>query len=122
MTIQPGFRAGGQPNDMSAPEPSRTLISLQQSRKSLLEAWTARAEEDDSPSQSQSRDTPTGRQYPPSSAQEDSQIWKQAIRNYYNELEKGGIKGPALDKGICGTLKLQWTCSTKSRPLSLPIH
>lgn len=32
--------------------------------------------------------------------QEDSQIWRQAIRKYYSELEKGGIKGPALDKDL----------------------
>lgn len=32
--------------------------------------------------------------------QEDSQVWRQAIRKYYSELEKGGIKGSALDKDL----------------------
>lgn len=32
--------------------------------------------------------------------QEDSQIWTQAIRKYCSELEKGGIRGSALDKEL----------------------
>lgn len=36
----------------------------------------------------------------PGVPQEDSQIWRLAIRKYYSELEKGGIKGPALDKDL----------------------
>lgn len=36
----------------------------------------------------------------PGVPQEDSQIWRLAIRKYYSGLEKGGIKGPALDKDL----------------------
>lgn len=32
--------------------------------------------------------------------QEGSQIWRNAIQRYYDELEKGGIKGPAIEKDL----------------------
>ena len=30
----------------------------------------------------------------------DSQIWQAAVQEYYNELAKGGINGPAIDKDL----------------------
>lgn len=33
-------------------------------------------------------------------AKEESQIWHNAIQKYYDELKKGGIKGPAIDKDL----------------------
>ena len=36
----------------------------------------------------------------PSSSKDDSLIWQNAIQRYYDELRRGGIKGPAIDKDI----------------------
>ncbi len=33
-------------------------------------------------------------------AKEESQIWHDAVQRYYDELKKGGIKGPAIDKNL----------------------
>lgn len=38
--------------------------------------------------------------YPPKGLKEDSQVWQNAIHKYYDELGKGGIKGPAIDKDL----------------------
>lgn len=35
-----------------------------------------------------------------SSSKEESLIWQNAIQRYYDELRRGGIKGPAIDKDI----------------------
>ena len=39
-------------------------------------------------------------QYPSDVTKPDSQIWQNAIYRYYDELKKGGIKGPAIDKDL----------------------
>lgn len=39
-------------------------------------------------------------QSPSPKSKGDSEIWKNAIRKYYDELEKGGIKGSAIDKDL----------------------
>ncbi len=33
-------------------------------------------------------------------SKEDSAIWQNAIQRYYDELRRGGIKGPAIDKDL----------------------
>lgn len=39
-------------------------------------------------------------QYPSDATKPDSQMWQNAIYRYYDELKKGGIKGPAIDKDL----------------------
>lgn len=82
------FRGGEPSNDQST----------QQIPQQQLGSRIAGGEEMASPSHSQLQaNTAEQRSEVP---QEDSQIWRQAIRKYYSELEKGGIKGPALDKDL----------------------
>ncbi|KAH0545465.1 hypothetical protein FGG08_000466 [Glutinoglossum americanum] len=40
--------------------------------------------------------------YPPQSSTKHSQIWQNAIQRYYDELGKGGIRGPAIEKDLWG--------------------
>ena len=36
----------------------------------------------------------------PSSEKEESMIWRAAIQRYYDELRRGGIKGPVISKNL----------------------
>lgn len=82
------FRGGEPSNDQST----------QQTPQQQLASRIAGGEEMAPPSQSQLQANPAEQRS--EVPQEDSQIWRQAIRKYYSELEKGGIKGPALDKDL----------------------
>lgn len=67
-------------------------------QKQQLGSRIAGGEEMASPSHSQLQADPAEQRS--EVPQEDSRIWRRAIRNYYSELEKGGIKGPTLDKDL----------------------
>lgn len=88
MTMLTEFRGGEPSNDQST----------QQIPQQQLASRIAGGEEMAPPSQSQLQANPAEQRS--EVPQEDSQIWRQAIRKYYSELEKGGIKGPALDKDL----------------------
>lgn len=85
-----GFHGGGPSNDQKT----------QQVPPKLLGSGVVGNEEIASPLQSQFKDDPTQDRYQSEVTQEDSEMWRQAICKYYSELEKGGIKGPVLDKDL----------------------
>lgn len=88
MTMLYEFR-GGEPSNKQGTQqiPQQQLGSRIAGGKEMV--W---------PSQSQLQANPAEQRS--EVPQEDSQIWRQAIRKYYSELEKGGIKGPTLDKDL----------------------
>lgn len=88
MTMLTGFRDGEPSNDQSTQE------SPQQQLRSRIAGGEDMASRSLSQFKADSAEQRSGL------PQEDSQIWRQAIRKYYSELEKGGIKGPALDKDL----------------------
>lgn len=85
------------PSEFHGGEPSNDQ-SIEQIPKQQLGSRIAGGEKKASPSQSQLQANAAEQRS--DVPQEDSQIWRQAIRKYYSELEKGGIKGPALDKDL----------------------
>lgn len=87
------------PTDFPGSGPSN-YQNTQQVSQNLLGSGVAGNKEIASPSQSQFKDDPAENRYQSKVTQEDSEMWRQAIRKYYIELEKGGIKGPALDKDL----------------------
>ena len=73
--------------DATAPDhPSDTAISDPKARSGRSRPATAK-------STKQRPDSPF-------SSQEESLIWRNAIERYYEELGRGGIKGPAIDKDL----------------------
>lgn len=88
MTMLTDFRDGEPSNDQSTQE------SSQQQLRSRIAGGEDMASRSLSQLKADSAEQRSG------VSQEDSQIWRQAIRKYYSELEKGGIKGPALDRDL----------------------
>lgn len=90
MTTLIDFRGGEPSNDQNT----------QQVPQQFPGSGVAGREEMALPSQSRSKADPAEQRFKSEVNQEDSEAWRQAIRKYYSELEKGGIKGPALDKDL----------------------